>query len=66
MAKITFSTYMKPKEVCTLIGIDPATLYRWTKSGQFPQPIRIGSSPRYNAEKVKAFLDSLETSQEAH
>lgn len=56
----TLANYLKPKEVCEILSINPSTLYRWTKSGKFPKPIVIGSTPRYSAETIQAFIQSRE------
>lgn len=47
------SLLLKPREVARLESIDPATLWRWVKSGKHPAPIRIGASPRF----VRADID---------
>lgn len=64
-ATITLSTYAAPKEVCELLNIDKATLYRWTKAGKFPKAVKIGRTVRYKAEEVKAFLDHCTETAEA-
>lgn len=56
-ATITLSTYAAPKEICELLNIDKATLYRWTNAGKFPKAVKIGRTVRYKTEEVKAFLE---------
>ena len=34
------------KEVCYLIGVARATLYRWMEDGRFPLPLRPSKRPR--------------------
>ncbi|MFK5194469.1 helix-turn-helix transcriptional regulator [Glaesserella parasuis] len=40
-----------------LFKTDPTTIARWSKSGQFPKPIKIGRSVRYKTSEIKAFLE---------
>lgn len=33
---------IRAREVCELLKISKPTLWRWTRSGVFPQPVRYG------------------------
>jgi predicted DNA-binding transcriptional regulator AlpA len=42
-------------EVCGLLGgINPATAYRWVKSGLLPKPLKVGGLSRWNRDEVLA------------
>ncbi len=57
METVTLSTYSTLKEISQLFKTDPTTIARWSKSGQFPKPIKIGRSVRYKTADIKAFLE---------
>lgn len=35
---------LKTKDVCELLQVSPTTLWRWRKSGQFPEPLSMAHS----------------------
>lgn len=54
-----FPCLLSVKDICDLLKTTTSTLWRWRKSGLFPQPLRVG--PRrafWKLEDVQAFLDS--------
>ena len=55
---------LRRSEVCTMVGIKPASLHRWIKAGQFPRPIMLG--PRrvgWRVEDVQEWLDNRPPTQ---
>lgn len=46
-------------EVCRLLGISPATLYRLANSGRLPR-VRIFTATRYRLSDVHAFAETGE------
>ena len=57
---------LSTKEVCSLVGIHPATIERWLSSGRLrlPQPIKIGgrvfrSWTRRDVERVRKFKEKF-------
>ena len=43
-------------QLCAFLQISRVTLWRWSKTPGFPEPIRFGRSVRWDAEAVEAFL----------
>ncbi|GIW83083.1 MAG: hypothetical protein KatS3mg105_4890 [Gemmatales bacterium] len=46
-------------QIARRLGIGPKTLYRWSQSGVFPPPLRLGRRGRvlrWTVEEVEAFL----------
>ena len=33
---------LRNREVCEMLGVSPATLWRWTRHKNFPAPIQLG------------------------
>lgn len=50
--------FLRKPEVLNRLGISSSTLYRWTKSGRFPQPVEVG--PRIRAW-IETEVDSFQT-----
>ncbi len=51
---------LRTKQVLALLGIGRTTLWRWTRQGTFPKPIRMG--PRavgWRASELQNWLDQL-------
>lgn len=44
------------EQLCSRFQISRTTLWRWSKSAGFPEPIRFGRSVRWPVEAVEAFL----------
>lgn len=45
------------KQVCELLQISSATLYRAVKDGRFPAPIKIGFISRWDAAAIAEAID---------
>lgn len=40
-----------------MLPVSPATIWRWTREGNFPQPFKLGASVTvWNAAEVEAFI----------
>jgi len=37
--------------------VNPKTIQRWAKEGQFPQPVYLGGEPRWRESDVLIFLE---------
>lgn len=49
--------FLNKKEVCSLLGISPATVYRWNQSGLL-KPIRLGHrTVRYKRSDLYAIAE---------
>lgn len=47
-------------EVCDLVGVCRATIYRWVSEGTFPPPVRISEqSVRWKIDDIEAWRDAL-------
>ncbi|MFU2060105.1 helix-turn-helix transcriptional regulator, partial [Avibacterium volantium] len=57
---ITLSRYANAKEVCALLGISKTAIHKYSKSGTFPKPIKIGNCLRWNMESVRAWIAKQE------
>ena len=50
---------MRPAEVCSALGISRTTLWRWCRSGRFPEPVQLGTRfTCWRASDVEAWLDA--------
>ncbi|HCT7900786.1 TPA: AlpA family phage regulatory protein [Enterobacter cloacae] len=47
---------MDLKEVCRTVGFKKTAIYKWTNAGEFPNPIKIGSSVRWVSTEVEAWI----------
>jgi prophage regulatory protein len=55
---------IRKNEVCRLAGgIDQSTLWKWVKSGQFPQPVVLNPRSRFVAWKLSEVLQWIEQRQ---
>jgi prophage regulatory protein len=53
---------MGRSEVLGVVGISSATLWRWTKSGRFPVPMKIGArKTAWPLSVVKAWIEAQST-----
>ena len=63
---------MRIKEVCDMLAISRATIYRWVDEGKFPQPIILGSedkkrsASRWLLEDVVAWLKDKPRGVQSH
>jgi predicted DNA-binding transcriptional regulator AlpA len=47
-------------EVGKALGVSPATVWRWSKSGRIPQPRKIGeNSTRWDSREVQAAIQKM-------
>jgi len=54
----------RKKELCKLLGISSATLYRRIKEGAFPKPIKVSENiVGWLAADLEAWFDNLVESQ---
>ena len=54
------------KQVCALANISHASLYRWTKAGNFPRQVKIGPhATRWRADEVMEHLERLTEARDA-
>lgn len=44
-------------DVAKALGVHASQVMRLVKRGEFPQPIRVGTLPRWRPRDVKAWLD---------
>lgn len=47
---------LKIRDVATLFAVQPATISKWVKRGQFPGPVRVGRSIRWREECLLDWL----------
>jgi len=47
---------LKIRDVATLFAVQPTTISRWVKLGQFPRPVRVGRSIRWQEECLLDWL----------
>jgi prophage regulatory protein len=50
--------FMKRPEVAKLMAVSPMTIGRWSKTGQFPQPIKVGGSYLYERDEIEKFIEA--------
>lgn len=43
-------------EVKAMTGVSKATIYRWTKTGKFPAPAKIGGIARWSRTEVSEWI----------
>ena len=47
-------------EVGKALGVSPATVWRWAKSGRIPQPRKLGAnSTRWDSREVQAAIQKM-------
>jgi prophage regulatory protein len=57
-------TLISIKELCKVLDVSRATIYRWTAEQSFPAPVRLGRhSVRWRVEEVQAWMGNLEVGQ---
>lgn len=52
----SFDRALTVKEVATLLSVDPDTIYKQVRSGDFPH-FRIGTSVRFDPKKLSDWLE---------
>ena len=56
------SRILRIGDVLRLTGVCRTTIWRWSRTGKFPAPIRLGSRHiGWRAEEVEEWVDSRET-----
>ena len=40
-------------------GVSRSTVWRWSRDGRLPQPVKIGNCSRWTADQVQAFEQGL-------
>jgi len=48
---------LSPKEVAALLGVSYHSIWRMSKDGRFPKPVRIGKSIRWPMSVIREYLD---------
>lgn len=62
LENITLPRYAKAKDLCALLGVSKSAIHKYRKEGNFPQPIKIGNSLRWNMAHVQEWIDQQEQS----
>ncbi len=56
-ARTTPREILRRREVARMVGLDVSTLWRLTRAGRFPKPIKLGTrSVGYRASEIEAWL----------
>ena len=51
---------LKQREVATLFGVHPSTIWRWCKAGLIPKPVKVGrGTSRWLKAEVEAALQRM-------
>lgn len=51
--------YLAVRDIRAIYGLSEAAVWRWTKEGRFPKPVRIGTRwTRWLKSEVEAFINS--------
>lgn len=50
------SLLLDTKQVAELLGIGERTLWRWSRSGIAPRPIKIGKTVRFSADEIREWV----------
>jgi len=53
---------MRVGEVLELVGVSRTTLWRWTKDGRFPKPVRLPARANligWKSDEVQEWMDRL-------
>lgn len=50
------TAFLKDTEVAVRYGVSRPTIWRWTKNGKFPKPVKLGAgSTRWRASDLEAW-----------
>lgn len=52
--------FLRMEQVQELFPVSRMTIYRLIKRGEFPAPVKLGSSSVWRYSKVRAFVDRLD------
>ena len=55
--------FYKPKEVCSILGVETSTIYAMLYRGDIPGAFQIGRSWYINKKVLQKYLDNLSTSR---
>ncbi len=55
--------WLTRKDLAEMLSVSKSTIERLTTSPEFPTPIRVGGSLRYNAREVDRYLKTLREPQ---
>lgn len=59
------SAHVRLRVVGALFGISTATVWRWSKSGQLPKPVRINGVTLWNVAALRAHMPPSSASASA-
>ena len=48
---------LKLKQVAEIFDVHPNTIINWVREGNFPEPVKIGSTNRWRFEELQRFID---------
>ncbi|MCY4368817.1 MAG: AlpA family transcriptional regulator [bacterium] len=54
---------LRPTEVVELVGVSRTTIWRWTKDGRFPKPVRLPTRSKligWRSTDIEEWIDNLE------
>lgn len=57
MTSTTINQLLTTREVCDMLRIGKTTLWRWSRRGDFPQPVKLGHSTRWRQADIQAMLN---------
>ena len=49
------------KSVASLLGVRRESIWKWTRDGRFPKPVRIGRLTRFRQAEVIAWIESRQS-----
>ena len=52
MTELRERRYLRGREVAERLGIALTTIYRFTRHGEFPQPLKFGRSTRWDVQAI--------------
>lgn len=52
-------------EVCAYLGCARSTLWRWSREGVVPRPLKIGSMSRWRQSEIDGFIAEAAENREA-
>lgn len=56
---------LRAKDLAKELSISVRTVYNYMNAGQLPAGVKIGRSRRWDSDKIKNWLDSLDSNKEA-
>lgn len=54
-----FKEMLSAKEAASYLGVSRTTLWRKTKDGSLPGPVKMAGMPRWRQSELLAFLDAM-------